>query len=480
MGTESTNSPTGSLPKDFSIAQDFSALGTISGAGTASGASSSTASDTSSERVEPFGLYVHVPFCLRKCPYCDFNTYAGLEDYFDQTVDALCQEMALWHEGLARRRLTSIFVGGGTPTALSAAQLSRLFEAIYRAFDVAQDCEITCEANPGTVDRDKFVHLRSLGVNRLSLGVQSFQPDELTFLGRIHDVDDVTRAVEAARSAGFDNINLDFIFGLPHQTLAAWQNTVERALALLPEHLSLYSLIIEPNTPLHHWVSTGQVSAPDEDVAAGLYEFAMERLAGAGYVHYEVSNWARRPANPAQTRAQVGPARGEVAPSTGPDCDSEQLSPYVCRHNLLYWRNQEYIGIGPGAHSHLRSPIRLQVPSVVPVWPEPGSVRWSNRKPVPGYVKRMLRGESVVDSAETLPPPVSQGETMMMGLRLVVEGVPYARFRAIHGESLDTAFARQLGQLDRQGLLEQTPSRVRVTPRGLMFANQVVESFLAD
>ena len=394
------------------------------------------------------GLYIHIPFCARKCPYCDFNTYAGLESLHDATVDALCIEMERWGPRLAGRTVSTVFVGGGTPTVLTAAQLERVFGAVHRCFTVDAGAEITCEANPGTVDQAKFGVLRSLGVNRLSMGVQSFQPAELHFLGRIHSVEDVGQAFATARKAGFDNINLDFIFGLPGQTEASWCDTLERALALAPEHLSLYSLIVEPNTPLFHWVENGSVPEPDEDQAALHYERAMERLAAGGYIQYEVSNWARR---------------------TGA-CRDDETPELASRHNLIYWRNDDYLGIGPGAHSHLRT--------------EEGSVqverRWGNRKPVPSYGKRMRAGDSVEDFAEEIAPPVGMGETMMLGLRLVREGVPLDRFTALHGRSLSDAFGTEVDRLCGDGLLTVDARRVRLTPRGLMVGNQVFARFLPD
>ena len=394
------------------------------------------------------GLYIHIPFCARKCPYCDFNTYAGLESLHDTTVDALCIEMERWGPRLAGRTASTVFVGGGTPTVLTAAQLERIFGAVHRCFTVDAGAEITCEANPGTVDQAKFGVLRSLGVNRLSMGVQSFQPAELHFLGRIHSVEDVGQAFATARKAGFDNINLDFIFGLPGQTEASWCDTLERALALAPEHLSLYSLIVEPNTPLFHWVENGSVPEPDEDQAALHYERAMERLAAGGYIQYEVSNWARR---------------------TG-ECRDDETPELASRHNLIYWRNDDYLGIGPGAHSHLRT--------------EEGSVqverRWGNRKPVPSYGKRMRAGDSVEDFAEEIAPPVGMGETMMLGLRLVREGVPLDRFTALHGRSLSDAFGTEVDRLCGDGLLTVDARRVRLTPRGLMVGNQVFARFLPD
>lgn len=397
-----------------------------------------------------FSLYLHVPFCAKKCPYCDFNTYAGMGALYDDTVDALCAEMARWAPHMAGRPVETIFVGGGTPTVLSAPQVARLYAAVRANFEPVADCEITSEANPGTVDQESFATLHALGVNRLSLGVQSFQPEELAFLGRIHDADDVARAVVAARAAGFDNFNLDFIFGLPSQQPALWEETLTRALALAPAHLSLYSLIVEENTPLHNWVETGRVDAPDDDLAATLYETAMDRLAAAGYAHYEISNWARL--LPGERADVTAPAR-------------------VSRHNRVYWRNGEYLGIGPGAHSHLR--LRDDDGRI---W----SRRWSNHKPVPGYVRRMQQGQPVEAFNEMLNARTAMGETMMVGLRLVREGVPYAHFERLHGADLRSVFATELAELTVLGLVTRDAERVHLTQRGLLLGNQVFARFLAE
>jgi oxygen-independent coproporphyrinogen-3 oxidase len=399
----------------------------------------------------PIGLYIHIPFCARKCPYCDFNTYAGLGSLHERTVSALCSELASWGSRVDGRPIASVFIGGGTPTVLSNASLQQLVDTVHRAFALAGNCEISVEANPGTVDRGKFRLLRDLGVNRLSIGVQSFQTQELQFLGRIHDTDDVYAAYEAARSADFDNINLDFIFGLPNQGRASWENTLARALALEPDHLSLYSLIVEPDTPLFEWVETGIVTEPDDDLAAELYEVALERLETGGYEQYEVSNWART-GSEKQSGRQTVPGR-------------------ACRHNLLYWRNQEYVGIGPGAHSHLRR--RDEDGATV-------SQRWSNIKPVAEYVSCIEIGESVIESSEVVDPRGSMGETMMLGLRLVNEGVSYRRFEQLHGIQITDTFADELATLQRQGLLIVEPDRVRLTRRGLMIGNQVFAAFLPE
>jgi oxygen-independent coproporphyrinogen-3 oxidase len=401
------------------------------------------------EQPAALGLYVHIPFCERKCPYCDFNTYAGLQAQFPATVAALVAELGRWAETLSGRPLTSVFMGGGTPTVLDAAQLERLFVGIHRHLSVAPGAEITCEANPGTVDRAKFATLRALGVNRLSMGVQSFQPAELGFLGRIHDVDDVYLAYAAARSAGFENVNLDFMFGLPGQTPAAWEDTLGRALELEPDHLSLYSLIVEPDTPLERWVQSGQVAAPDDDEAAELYERAMATLGKAGYVHYEVSNWAR-----------------------GQASDEPDESPVLAsRHNLLYWRNQEYLGVGPGAHSHLR-------------WVDEQGTRrdrrWANQRPVPAYVRHAQRSENVEESAEEIGVRAAMDETMIVGLRLVREGVPFRHFAALHGQDLREIYPQELADLQREGTIEVDDRRVRLTQRGLMIGNRVFVRFLSD
>jgi oxygen-independent coproporphyrinogen-3 oxidase len=279
--------------------------------------------------------------------------------------------------------------------------------------------------------------------------VQSFQPSELRFLSRIHNVEDVLLAYAAARAAGLTQINLDFIFGLPGQSMAAWQATLEQALALEPEHLSLYSLIVEPDTPLFHWVEKGQVAAPDDELAADHYEYAIERLAKAGYTQYEVSNWARLTASD----------RPERAPR------------YACQHNLVYWRNQEYLGIGPGAHSHLHT---------VAADGTPLRKRWGNRKPVAGYVKRINAGLTVEEFSESIDTQQAMGETMMLGLRLLQEGVPFSRFRSRHGQDLQECYGAELAELQNNGLLTLDDERVRLTQRGLMLGNQVFACFVPD
>lgn len=390
---------------------------------------------------DAFGLYLHVPFCARKCPYCDFNTYAGLESRFQAYVDALCAEIGLRAAADpvgAARPITSVFVGGGTPTVLSTAQLAQIVGAARDHLTIAPDAELTSEANPGTVDAARFEGLRRIGINRLSLGAQSLQPAELAFLGRIHGAADIGAAVRAARAAGFDNLNLDFMFGLPGQAARAWRDTLVRALDLGTDHLSLYSLIVEPETPLHHWVASGAVAAPDDDAAARRYATAMRVLGDAGFGHYEVSNWARGPA-------------------------------LRSRHNLLYWRNGEYLAFGAGAHGHRRLRDGDGPPR---------DVRWSNHRPVDGYIERVAAGRLPVAFEEVVAPAAAMGETMMVGLRLVDEGVPHARFAALHGPDPRAVYGATLEELAAWELVTVDDVRTRLTARGVMVGNQVFERFV--
>ncbi|MBK6768502.1 MAG: radical SAM family heme chaperone HemW [Ardenticatenales bacterium] len=395
------------------------------------------------------GLYLHIPFCAQKCPYCDFNTYAGLEDRYERYVVALCREIALRAPAVAGRTVTTVFIGGGTPTVLEPAQLGRVLDAARDHLSIAPDAEITSEANPGTVDAARFEGLRAIGVNRLSMGAQSLQPDELAFLGRIHGVADIAAAVAAARAAGFDNINVDFMFGLPGQPVARWRDTLSGALDLGTDHLSLYSLIVEPDTPLHHWVATGTVAAPDDDAAAEQYEAAMALLGGAGFQHYEVSNWAR-------------------------------TSAHQSRHNLCYWRNDDYLACGAGAHGHLRTRGTTGIGAGVGTGTGTATdVRWGNHRAVDGYIRRVSEGELPTDFEEHLDSPTAMGETMMVGLRLIDEGVGHARFAALHGVDPRVVYADVLAELVGWGMITVDDERTRVTGRGLMVGNQVFERFVA-
>jgi len=384
-------------------------------------------------------LYIHIPFCRRKCPYCDFNSYAGLDALQAPYVKALIAEMN-WLAERGEWQANTLFIGGGTPTVLPLLLLTRVLSAARLAFHIPLPAEITIEANPGTVDESYLAGLRSAGANRLSLGAQSFHDDELHLLGRIHTVAEIDKALRAARQAGFQNLNLDLIYGLPGQSLERWRNTLERALVLSPEHLSLYSLGIEKGTPFAGRIAAGDLPAPDDDLAADMYELAEDMLEQEGYRHYEISNWAKG--------------------------DSQ----FACRHNLTYWRNEPYLGLGAGAHSS---------------W---GGRRWHNLLSPSEYVAGMAAQSSgrapwqnpAAAEVEVIDRPLAMGETMMLGLRLVEEGVPLARFSSRFARPLSNVYGSELDALQERGLLELLPDRARLTRRGRLLGNQAFAPFLPD
>jgi len=383
-------------------------------------------------------LYIHIPFCQRKCPYCDFNTYAGREGRYDAFVQALVTDIRRTGAALGRPQARTIFLGGGTPTVLEPRHLHSIFKALHAGFDIPPGTEITSEANPGAVDASRFETLRALGVNRLSMGVQSFNDKELRFLGRIHNAAEARTAFHLARGVGFENINLDFMFGLPQQQPETWRSTLQTAIDLQTEHLSLYSLIVEPGTALAAWVARGQVSDPDPDLAADLYEMAQETLAAAGFMQYEISNWARGP------------------------LDDDLLPRFASRHNVVYWRNEPYLGFGPGAHSWFRG------------------VRRAVTAAVEEYIRRVEASGAYWAMEEPIPTELEMGETMMLGLRLVTAGVERAAFRSRFGVDVTEAYPDQISSLLAARLIELTPERVRLTPQALLIGNEVFAAFLPD
>jgi oxygen-independent coproporphyrinogen-3 oxidase len=372
-------------------------------------------------------LYVHIPFCLSKCAYCDFNSYDDRAGLCDAYTDALIQEIDLAGPGSVR----SIYIGGGTPTVLPLFHFERILEAIARRCALLAATEITAEANPGTVSPAKLEGLRALGVTRLSLGVQSFVEKELRLLGRIHSAPEAIQVFQAARRAGFDNLSLDLLYGLPGQSLGSWRASLEQALALQPNHLSLYALTLEEGTPLAADISRGRLPAPDPDLAADMYELAQEMLSIAGFHHYEISNWAQSP-------------------------------DLMCQHNLTYWHNEPYLGIGAGAHS----------------WRY--RRRWSNLLVPEAYIQRVCSGLDPTAAEEMIGPELEMGETMMLGLRLLAEGVTFARFQARFGLDLRAQYAGQLEELTELGLIHTTEERVVLSDRGRLLGNQVFLRFLGD
>lgn len=380
----------------------------------------------------PFGVYLHVPFCVHKCRYCDFVTYAGREALIPAYVDALAREIrqapTRWSGPLPR--VSSVFWGGGTPSLLPPDAFATIHRAIEETFGwrAAERVEITVEANPETVTLDYWRALRAAGVNRLSLGVQSFQPAGLRALDRAHDAPTALAAIASARCAGFDALSFDLIFGWAGQTSAEWTADLAQTIALAPNHVSLYALTVEERTPLAADIARGRVPALDEDRQADYYELATATLDAAGYEGYEISNWARRESMPGANRS---------------------------RHNLLYWRNGEYLGFGVGAHSHFRGR------------------RFGHGRLVRRYIEQVHAGTLVPASDEPIDRATAMAETMLLGLRLA-EGVSRAAFTTRHGQALDAVYGSQLAALVALGLISDSGDAVRLTPRGRLVANEVL------
>ncbi len=386
------------------------------------------------ELLHTASLYLHIPFCHTRCYYCDFNTYAGILPLREPYVRALLEEIAL-AGALARlpggetRRTRTIFFGGGTPSLLSVEQVSRLLAACRRFFAVDADAEITLEANPGTLDRQQLQGLHAAGITRLSLGAQSFDADLLKTLGRIHSPEEISQAVGFARQAGFSSLNLDFMFGLPGQTMHHWQKTLDQALRLRPEHLSLYSLIIEEGTPFYMWTHEGRITPGDEDLCADMYEYARERLQIEGYEQYEISNWS--------------------------------LPGHQCRHNLTYWWNLPYIGMGAGAHSFF------------------AGKRFSDLREPREYIHQLKRGQWPLAESEAVTRLQEMTETAFLGLR-TVPGLHLPTFAQRFGESFDDFVGERLRTVEKAGLLARERDWLRLSERVLLLGNEVFFRLLPD
>jgi oxygen-independent coproporphyrinogen-3 oxidase len=397
-------------------------------------------------------IYIHIPFCKHRCAYCDFNTYAGQKDSIPAYVNALIKEIEfIGHQSTNLpnyQTINTIFFGGGTPSLLSALQFDSILRALRAAFTFTADAEISIEANPGTISPDKLNRIREAGINRISFGVQSANTEELRMLERIHDFFIVIEAVSTARKAGFDNLNLDLIYGLPEQTLASWKTTLQRIVDLHPEHISAYALTLEHGTPFGRWSSKGLLPLPDPDLAAEMYEYAEEFLESKGYVHYEISNWAK-----ANSEFRI------------------QNSEFMCRHNLQYWHSLPYLAFGAGAHGYANG------------------YRYSNALRIKTYIDRLTNSQSINLPFPLSPAAVNQhkqtlkddmSEYMLNNLRLTNAGVAESDFRLRFGCGLLNAYPKEIEELIRNDLLEysKTSEVYRLTKRGRLLGNQVFVKFV--
>ncbi|AEG59408.1 radical SAM family heme chaperone HemW [Desulforamulus ruminis] len=377
----------------------------------------------------PLGLYIHVPFCLRKCLYCDFTSYPYQQDLLEKYLEGLWLEMEYYRQELSpeHKQIATIFVGGGTPTCLVSGQLTEMLEQVGKRFQILPDAEITVEANPGTVSLTSLKELKAAGFNRLSLGIQSTHAELLKRLGRIHTVEQAKEAVDFAGKAGFNNINLDLIFGLPGQTVEQWQQSLSQVLALSPQHLSCYGLQLEEGTPLCRSVDKGELEACPEEWELTMYRTAIETLAAAGYRHYEISNFSR--------------------------------DGYRCRHNLNYWQNGQYLGFGPAAHSHL------------------GGTRWGNTENIMNYVRLLQEGQRPILEIKKLSKGEQMEETAFLGLRLM-EGLSLDAFKQRYGREFLEVFGQQVHDLQKKGLVQLEAGHLKLTSQGLPVANRVFAEFI--
>lgn len=375
------------------------------------------------------GIYIHIPFCRSRCSYCDFATdiYRD-QEAVERYVGALCTEISNFGSHISDEPSDTIYFGGGTPSLLTAPQLERILKALSERFSFTDDPEFTLEMNPGTVSAEKLRDYRSLGVNRASFGVQTFDERALRLLARAHDADDARRTYELLRGAGFDNVSFDLIAGLPGQTLVAWDDNLSQALALDPEHLSLYLLEIHEGTPLAEQLRTGRRPLPDEDLAGEMYELMAERVTAAGFEHYEISNFARG---------------GRQS-----------------RHNNKYWLLEPVYGFGVSAHSY-----------------DGRNRRWSNERDTDSYVGMIESAGRAVSETEILDERRLAGEMVFLNLRLS-RGLDTREYLARFGRELSAEYERELRELEREGLIETADGVIRLTRRGRLFSNEVFAVFV--
>ncbi len=372
-------------------------------------------------------LYLHIPYCERKCFYCDFYSLEN-QDSILPFLDSLERELWMYHSFSIREPIETIFFGGGTPSLLPGDAISRILNSIREQYNVSKDVEISLEANPGTVDLIKLKQYQQSGINRLSYGIQSFHDDELTFLSRIHTSEQAIASVQLAQDAGFQNINIDLIFAIPGQTLERWSQNLEKARDLGTQHISAYSLIVEPNTPLFRSVQKGTVTPALTETEARMYEFTMEFLEESGFHHYEVSNYAK--------------------------------PGFHCRHNLNYWNGSNYLGIGPSAHSH---------------W---DSRRWWNVRNVLKYNESIGLQHLPVDGEESLYPEQKFDETIMLRLRST--GIDTRQLLVDFGVDIMKNKEQLISELTKENLMIVSESTLKLTKKGFLLCDSIIESLLKN
>lgn len=371
------------------------------------------------------GIYVHIPFCIRKCQYCDFLSFpadrAGQKSY----IDSLIKEIFLWKKTVSAPVADTVFIGGGTPSVLDITELHRLFESLHKAFDIKNNTEFTVECNPGTVTEEKLRLMREAGVNRISLGIQSTFDEELQALGRIHSYREATESYKLARRIGFENINIDLMAAIPKQTVSSYEKSLQRIIALSPEHISSYSLIIEEGTPFFERYE--KEPPVDEDTDRRMYERTKELLDSAGYKRYEISNYAK----------------------AGKEC----------RHNLKYWKREEYLGAGLGAASFLNG------------------CRFQNESEMSLYRKCLEEGTIPTTEKEVLSKEEAMAEFMYLGLRCI-DGIQIQTFERTFSHNFKNKYGKMVEKMVKEGLLKEENGRIFLTGRGIDLSNRVFAEFI--
>lgn len=370
------------------------------------------------------GIYIHIPFCIRKCHYCSFNSVEYKQDSIEPYINALLKEIENRSSDVKQYQAKSIYIGGGTPTILKGSYLKMILDCCRRHFNMQDNIEITLEANPKTVDKNKLIELKSAGFNRISIGIQSFNNDELKILGRQHNSDDAISAFNAARDADFNNIGIDLIYGIPYQKMEDWEDTLVKAIKLDPEHISIYSLSIEKGTLFDKYVTEDKIFLLSDDEAADMYNTAYSRLKEAGFIPYEISNFSK--------------------------------PGYFSRHNHIYWHNGEYIGFGAGAYSYLNKK------------------RSWNISDISKYIE--TKGDAI-EGQETLKTGQILAETIMVRLR-TIDGIDIDRLNSMFKIDFLRQYKEKISKLMDAGLIEIVDNHLNLTKKGILLMNEVAVEFV--
>lgn len=377
--------------------------------------------------MKELGVYIHIPFCISKCKYCDFVSSSEINDMTDGYVKALKAEIEMYSDRFLQYEVKTIFIGGGTPSILDLTKLESIVDELYKRFNISKNIEFTIESNPGTLTENKLKKYTDIGINRLSIGLQSFNNDILKTIGRIHSTDDFIKSYSLARNAGFKNINIDLIYSLPGQTIEDWENTLRKVIELKPEHISAYSLKIEEGTPFDKLLAENRLQLPSDDEDRQMYDMAIKLLGKSRIEQYEISNFSKKG--------------------------------YECRHNLVYWNNEEYLGLGVSAHSYI------------------DSNRFANTKDVHEYIDLISQGKSPIITEELKTKRDEMIETVFLSLRLN-RGLELKKFEERFNISIFDIYGDKIDKLVNQRLLSIDKESIKLTRYGMDVSNQVFIEFL--